>query len=246
VNPGGPLVGSGTMYFTGNFDGKTFTADDREYPLWLDYGMDNYAGVTWSNTGDRHLFIGWMNNWQYAGNVPCTPWRSAMTLPRELSLKEVGGQLLLSSSVIPEISKIAGEWQVLNSGQAFPEGDAYHLQLTLSLSRGSTVTLSNATNDKFSFEVVASEKVLVAHRTSTTGAINFNGSFAIPTMRAPLNVIGNEVTLDIYIDRSSVELLNGDGTLSQTTLVFPKSVYNHVQVSGADCQIKVRTLKRIW
>jgi fructan beta-fructosidase len=246
VNPGGPLVGSGTMYFTGNFDGKTFTADDREYPLWLDYGMDNYAGVTWSNTGDRRLFIGWMNNWQYAGNVPCTPWRSAMTLPRELSLKEVGGQLLLSSSVIPEISKIAGEWQVLNSDQAFPEGDAYHLQLTLSLSRGSTVTLSNATNDKFSFEVVASEKVLVAHRTSTTGAINFNGSFAIPTMRAPLNVIGNEVTLDIYIDRSSVELLNGDGTLSQTTLVFPKSVYNHVQVSGADCQIKVRTLKRIW
>ena len=203
VNPGGPLVGSGTMYFTGNFDGKTFTADDREYPLWLDYGMDNYAGVTWSNTGDRRLFIGWMNNWQYAGNVPCTPWRSAMTLPRELSLKEVGGQLLLSSSVIPEISKIAGEWQVLNSDQAFPEGDAYHLQLTLSLSRGSTVTLSNATNDKFSFEVVASEKVLVAHRTSTTGAINFNGSFAIPTMRAPLNVIGNEVTLDIYIDRSS-------------------------------------------
>ena len=57
--------------------------------------MDNYAGVTWSNTGERHIMLGWMNNWQYAGDVPCTPWRSAMTLPRELSLREVGGELLL-------------------------------------------------------------------------------------------------------------------------------------------------------
>lgn len=79
VNPGGPLVGSGMMYFTGQFDGTTFTADERDYPLWLDYGMDNYAGVTWSNTGSRRIMISWMNNWLYSGDVPCSPWRSAMT-----------------------------------------------------------------------------------------------------------------------------------------------------------------------
>ena len=88
VNPGGPILGSGTMYFIGDFDGKTFVADNLSYPLWLDYGMDNYAGVTFSNMGSRKVMIGWMNNWQYAGNVPCTPWRSAMTLPRELKLIE--------------------------------------------------------------------------------------------------------------------------------------------------------------
>ena len=57
VNPCGPVLGSGTMYFVGDFDGKHFTADDLDYPLWLDYGMDNYAGVTWNNTGDTHLLI---------------------------------------------------------------------------------------------------------------------------------------------------------------------------------------------
>ena len=62
VNPGGPVLGSGTMYFVGNFDGTTFTPDELNYPLWLDYGMDNYAGVTWSNTGNRRLLIGWMNS----------------------------------------------------------------------------------------------------------------------------------------------------------------------------------------
>jgi levanase/fructan beta-fructosidase len=35
----------------------------------LDYGRDNYAGVTWSNISEvdgRKLFIGWMSNWDYA------------------------------------------------------------------------------------------------------------------------------------------------------------------------------------
>ena len=87
-NPGGPVGGSGTEYFVGDFDGTTFTAMDLDYPLWLDYGADNYAGVTWSNMpGGRTVMIGWMNNWNYAGSVPCNPWRSAMTLPRELALK---------------------------------------------------------------------------------------------------------------------------------------------------------------
>ena len=47
------------MYFVGNFDGNSFTADNNDYPLWLDYGMDNYAGVTWSNMPDnRTVLIG--------------------------------------------------------------------------------------------------------------------------------------------------------------------------------------------
>ena len=33
VNPGGPIVGSGTMYFVGQWDGTTFTADERDYPV---------------------------------------------------------------------------------------------------------------------------------------------------------------------------------------------------------------------
>ena len=57
VNPGGPIQGSGMMYFVGDFDGKELKADALDYPLWLDYGMDCYAGVTWSNTGDRLLTL---------------------------------------------------------------------------------------------------------------------------------------------------------------------------------------------
>ncbi|HZH37827.1 MAG TPA: glycoside hydrolase family 32 protein, partial [Flavisolibacter sp.] len=83
INPGGPNGGSATQYFTGRFDGKTFTPLQTD-TQWIDYGPDNYAGITWSNTGKRKIFLGWMSNWQYAAAVPTQTWRSAMTIPRDL------------------------------------------------------------------------------------------------------------------------------------------------------------------
>lgn len=245
VNPGGPILGSGMMYFPGQFDGTTFTAEDRSYPLWLDYGMDNYAGVTWSNTGDRRIMIGWMNNWQYAGNVPCSPWRSAFTLPRELKLITYNGQSLLTSTVVKEVDNIASAWTAAAEGQ-FNAADAYQLRLTIGLDKNSTVTLSNETGEKFTVDVNASARTLTAHRTATTGQASFNGTFSIPSMQAPLCVEGNKVTLDFFVDQSSVELFTAEGTMSMTNLVFPQTIYDRLSVSGAAFEAQIRQLKSIW
>lgn len=106
LNPGGYQVGSGTQYFIGQWNGKEFIADDLQ-TRWLDYGRDNYAGVTFSNAPEgKKIFLGWMSNWHYAGKVPTDPWRSAMTLPRELSLQ---GDRIIQTPVkhpngFPEVS----------------------------------------------------------------------------------------------------------------------------------------------
>ena len=248
VNPGGPILGSGTMYFIGDFDGKTFTANALNYPLWLDYGMDNYAGVSWSNTGDRKIMIGWMNNWQYAGNVPCSPWRSAMTLPRELKLIEYNGKPLLANTVVSEIDKIAGIWQPLTSHllHLTSEKDAYQLRITLQLDQKSTITLSNGSDEKYVLDVSATDRMVTAHRTSATGQTSFNGTFSVPSIKAPLNVSDNSVTFDIFVDQSSVEIFTENGSMSMTNLVFPKSIYNNLTISGASYEAKVRQLNRIW
>ena len=114
LNPGGYQVGSGTQYFIGRWTGTEFIADDTN-TRWLDYGRDNYAGVTFSNTdNDKKIFLGWMSNWHYAPKVPTDPWRSAMTLPRELSLS---GDRLIQTPVahpqgIPEVSFTTQEGSV--------------------------------------------------------------------------------------------------------------------------------------
>lgn len=244
VNPGGPILGSGMMYFVGDFDGKEFKADALDYPLWLDYGMDNYAGVTWSNTGDRKIMIGWMNNWSYAGAVPCTPWRSAMTLPRELKLIDYDGKPLLANTVVSEIDKIAESWQT--AGTSLDVKDAYQLRIILQLDQKSTITLSNGSDEKYVLDVSASDRTVTAHRTSATGQTSFNGTFSIPSIQAPLNVSGNSVTLDIFVDQSSVEVFTENGSMSMTNLVFPQSIYNCLTISGASYEAKVRQLNSIW
>ena len=89
IGNGAPNGGSGTQYFVGDFNGTQFTTNQKEYK-WLDWGTDNYAGITYNNTpNNERIFIGWMSNWQYALKTPTTPWRSAMTLPRELILEKV-------------------------------------------------------------------------------------------------------------------------------------------------------------
>jgi fructan beta-fructosidase len=97
LNPGG-LYGSGTQYFIGDFDGTTFIPRySTDKPSWLDYGKDNYAGVTFSNEPNgKRILIGWMSNWEDVKNHPKTSWTTQMTIPRELGLTKVNGEIVLT------------------------------------------------------------------------------------------------------------------------------------------------------
>ena len=251
VNPGGPFSGSGTMYFVGDFDGTTFTADDLDYPLWADYGMDNYAGVTWSNAPDnRHVFLGWMNNWNYSGDVPCSPWRSAFTLPRDLSLIDYQGTPLLSSKVSPEIETIAGQWQTLDAAAGSDlslgsgMGEAYQLQVTFPLDAANTVTLSNSKGEKYEIVYSTIGQKVTVQRTTQTGVCC--QSFSMPTVWGPLRTEGDKVTLDIYVDQSSVEVFTANGSMAMTNLVYPQEIYNHVSVATSGENLRYRLLPSVW
>ena len=76
----------------------------------MDHGRDNYAGVTWSNApDDKKILIGWMNNWQYAGEKPCLIWSGAATFPRELGLVKDGNLYLLTSKPVEALAGLYGE-----------------------------------------------------------------------------------------------------------------------------------------
>ena len=97
LSPGG-LYGSGTQYFIGNFDGTAFTPRyPTKEPRWLDYGKDNYAGITFNNEPNgKRLFIGWMASWQDVKAHPTTSWTTQMTIPRELGLANFNGEIVLT------------------------------------------------------------------------------------------------------------------------------------------------------
>lgn len=256
INPGGPNGGSATQYFVGDFDGTTFTADNLPYPLWIDYGKDNYAGVTWNNVSDgRHLFIAWMSNWQYAGIVPTMTWRGGMTLPRELSLqKDADGKPVITSQVVKEVDAIAGEWKTLsasNDTYAIDNSDeAYELQIDMDIADNEnlTLTLNNEKGDKYPITLNRGDKSFIIDRTQS-GEVTFSSEFG-KVLYSPLNLSSNTVTLTLFVDKSSVEALVNKGIVQQTNLVYPSGIYNNLSVEAGKTRIvksvKVRTLSSVW
>lgn len=104
LSPGGVRGGAGTQYFIGDFNGSHFTPRyDTTSPRWVDYGHDNYAGVTYNNSPDgRRIMIGWMKSWQDGEDHPETPWNGALTIPRELSLTTLNGEIVLAAQPVRE------------------------------------------------------------------------------------------------------------------------------------------------
>ena len=117
VNPGGINNGSSTQYFIGDFDGEKFTPRySTEKPRWLDFGPDNYAGVTFDNEPNgKRILIGWMSRWGKDFVHPETSWTGAMTIPRELGLAEVEGEIVLTQQPICQPTYVIDE-QVPTTG----------------------------------------------------------------------------------------------------------------------------------
>ena len=84
----------------------------KEHSFWVDYGRDDYAGVTFSNIENKDgskLFMGWMSNWLYANEVPTEKWRSAMTIARTLELTKGENTFRLVANPVPELNEFASE-----------------------------------------------------------------------------------------------------------------------------------------
>ena len=74
----------------------------------MDFGKDHYATVSWSDAPhNRRTVIGWMSNWQYAAEVPTMQFRSANTLPRDITLfRAADGQIYVKTLPAAEIEAL--------------------------------------------------------------------------------------------------------------------------------------------
>ncbi len=238
INPGGPNGGSATQYFIGNFDGKKFIADPLPYPLWIDYGRDNYAGVTFSNisgTDGRRIFMGWMSNWDYANNVPTKNFRSAMTIPRELSIRDNGEHLILVNNPTKEVTNLRGKGSVIanqninkdiiiNNILKKYEGK-FEIEMTLKRQDAKIwgFGLTNSIGDYLNFTFDLEQNLLKVDRRNC-GLKDFNQKFVSEPI-APL-VKKSSYKVRLFVDKGSAEIFINDGEIASTNIIFPSQWYN--------------------
>lgn len=244
INPGGPNGGSATQYFIGDFNGKTFKADNLPYPLWIDYGRDNYAGVTWDNVpknDGRRLFIGWMNNWDYANSVPILNFKSANTVPRELKLVNNGKHVVLNNFPIMEMNDLRNETNTVGNINVdkthtidkllSDNSGAYEIEMTLKpLSTNNFgFKLLNSKGESLSFTFDLANEIFIVDRTKS-GLVDFSTSFASQN-KAPI-VKKDNYKIRLLMDKASSECFINDGELVSTDLVYPTEPYNSLVFDG--------------
>ena len=231
MNPGGPNGGSATQYMVGDFDGHTFKPYSTNIK-WMDYGPDNYAGVSFSNVGDKNILIGWMSNWNYANVVPTEKWRSAMTVPRELSLIEQNNKnansndFLLVSSPIKELSTAFTE--IISKENVIPN----RIDLEEMKAEDFEIILSNTFNEKLVVGYHADKKQFYIDRTQA-GVSNFNDGFATVAV-APRLSFETNMGLSILLDKTSIELFADGGRTVMTALFFPVHPYTKWEIKSKE------------
>jgi len=256
INPGGPNGGSATQYFTGRFDGRSFVAYDT-ITRWLDYGPDDYAGVTWSNTGERKIFLGWMSNWEYAQSVPTIRWRSAMTVPRDLGLQKINEQYFVTSQPSEELDILTKKLSSFENIDA-RNYDVTHangklsgpasIELNIDTIENFSITLSNNMKQKV---IVGYDKELNLYYIDRrqSGKSDFHKSFASRTT-APRLTNTDSSSIKLIIDKSSVELFADGGLTVMTGIFFPDRDYTDITIQSPDDfhikRMKYNILKSIY
>jgi levanase len=198
---------------------------------WLDWGRDYYASVSYFGTapGSR-IMQGWMNNWDYANDIPTSTWRSSMALPREVTLVSTADGPRLSQRVVPQLDDQlqTAQTQTLTSVAVDGEtglglsGEVVKLEVVLrpgdAEQAGVRVFGDDDSGTLIGYDT-GSERVFVDRRNS--GDTAFHPAFAsIEDAPLPLRPDGT-VAFEVYLDRASVELFAENGLLTITDQVFP-------------------------
>ena len=214
---GGKSVG---WYHVGTYDGTNFVSEKMGL---ADAGPDSYAMQWYLDNAGRNLAITWMGNWDtFKWPSRVNGWAGIQSITRELFIREDGG---LGSRAIPELSTLASgpavTWGLTNVDDTVTVGSSNVARLEMA------VDLASTTAQSFNVTMFSSsaEGAVLKYDTATSNLIldTTNAGWGqAGTWETTIAVSSDKLLkFDIFIDRSSLEVFVGDGTV-MTVTVYPR------------------------
>ncbi|MDR0393827.1 MAG: glycoside hydrolase family 32 protein [Tannerella sp.] len=230
------MYGASGTYMTGSFDGKTFTPESGKY--FYTTGT-LYAAQTFTNIPEsdgRRIQIGW-------GRVthPDMPFRSLMLLPTELTLRTTKNGIRLFSNPIREVDQLQ---TLLLQKNAIPAKEANEILLPYGnadcIRLRFTIKLSHATDAGLN---LCGQQLMRYD-------LNFNQVNGV--FYSPEDMTSMEISADVIIDKTSVEVFIDDGAYSYSMERKPAAEGNNregFRFWGNNIEIKalsVYSMRSIW
>lgn len=197
---------------SGTFDGKNFTPDTKLYEV--DRGNDFYATQSTDTPDGRRILIAWLNMWKLPFLNYQDHWVGALTLPRELSIKD--GHIYqkpIREAASLRLAKYEFSKQecTLNSSvRALSTNSATEITFSFNPSENNAEQYGIAIGHSIRLFVDRQTKNLTLFRTD----LNATSYRSIPIS------FDKEHKLQIFIDNSSIEVFIDDGHDAMTTNFF--------------------------
>ncbi len=220
------------QYFVGEFDGVKFTNENLADKIYRpDYGPDYYAAIAYNQLPATVLptSIGWVNNWNYANDIPATPWKSAMALPRTLSVKKDNGEWILIQKPVAVAATLRkkifqSQNEPVENRKVLPvKSKQFEMEVTLepSASAVSGVKIAVGENNYFEIGYNAAQQLFYIDR-SKSGNTSFNENFKnMHRFEKIIPLKNKKLQLHIYFDNSIAEIFVNGGEAAFTAQIFP-------------------------
>jgi fructan beta-fructosidase len=262
-NPGAPAGGTGVRYLIGKFDGATFTSEVPDTPaLWADWGKDFYATNTWNDAPatDGRVWIGWFSNWQYANTEPTILWRGAQSIPRTLTLRRYAEGLRLVQRPVQELEALRREKLRVENASVEEvnrkirenawKAEVYEFEAELRPGQvediGFRLRKSKDAETLVGFDALHREVYVDRTR---SGEVSFSKDF--PGRHSARLGRNASIKLQVFVDRSSVEVFANDGERVLSERIYPPQGSDGIELyahgaGGKLVSLTIWKLNSIW
>ena len=185
-----------TGYFVGNFDYSTNTFEHGGFTE-LDHGHDFYATQTTLAPDGRRLVFGWMDMWESKFPEKADGWAGALTLPRELELKDDQLYMRPVKEAVQLRTAEISAWNKQVTEKTLLCENEHQAEIDLTLTTDQAFELAFTDQDK-------QVKLTFDQATHTFTLLNGDARYASIKPNA-------EFKLQIFIDTSSLEIFINAG-----------------------------------
>jgi sucrose-6-phosphate hydrolase SacC (GH32 family) len=216
------IQGNGN-YSIGSFNGIEFKEETKRYAC--DIGPTFYATQTWGNTdtGDgRRIQAAWMRD----STFPEMPFNQQVSFPCELTLHSTPNGPRIFREPIKEIALLHNgrdSWtnQMLHANDVLPlepSGQLFHIRAEVKIQPGARLIFN-----------IRGITVVLTSKTVESGT-------------SPASVFDQIKTVEILVDRTSIETFVNQGEISSTRFVLPHENGLSVKAEGGNVAIQSLTI----
>lgn len=231
----GGQSGVAVQYFIGEFDGERFESD-YDQSFFVDHGQDIYAIQSWSNLPDeRQIWLGWMNNIGYMTKIPTTGWRGMMSIPRELALKDDGERIKLLQKPAAELKNLRrllfkkGNLSLQEDLSIDCNEQSFEIKVELDFNQAEELVFAlHKSGKQESLLKLNKKEDKIIVNLSNSGNTDFDETFLLE--KKIDYDFKDKVKVNIFVDRSSIEVFLDGGEVSITNLVFPELNSEEVEI----------------